>query len=227
MSATISEFLFFKVKPTVKPEDPSNAEGEALLNALRTVNQHSGYKSSVWGRSVEDENTLVWVVDWTDARGSTISNSLTPFLDPSNSQPPIALYATLTPPISNTDTLTQNPVTELCILPFASSLTTEETKQLHSDLISFRTTLVEQLPQTVGPRSWAMGHVDRPSTIKHGKSPSGMAVLHLLAVGWESVEAHMNAKQTEQFGRSIAPIREKMLGPVPGLELKHVRFQKV
>lgn len=72
-----------------------------------------------------------------------------------------------------------------------------------------------------------MGHVDRPSTIKHGKSPSGMAVLHLLAVGWESVEAHMNAKQTEQFGRSIAPIREKMLGPVPGLELKHVRFQKV
>jgi hypothetical protein len=118
-------------------------------------------------------------------------------------------------------------MTELCILPFASSLSAAETKQLHSDLISFRTTLVEQLPQTVRPRSWAMGHVDRPSMVKHGKSPSGMAVLHLLAVGWESVEAHMNAKQTEEFGRSIAPIREKVLGPVPGLELKHVRFRKV
>jgi hypothetical protein len=62
MSETISEFMFFKVKPTVKPEDPSNAEGEALLHALRTVFQQSGYKSSAWGRSTEDENTLVWVV---------------------------------------------------------------------------------------------------------------------------------------------------------------------
>ncbi|KAJ5612995.1 hypothetical protein N7510_006189 [Penicillium lagena] len=164
----------------------SNAKGEALLQALRTVYQQSGQKSSVWGRSAEDEDNLVWVVD----------------------------------------TLTKNPVTDLSILPFASSLAASETMQLHSDLISFRTTLVGQLPQTVRPRSWAMGQIDRPSMVKHDKSPSGMAVLHLLAVGWESVEAHMNAKQTEEFGRSIAPIRDKMLGPVPGLGLKHVRFQK-
>jgi hypothetical protein len=72
-----------------------------------------------------------------------------------------------------------------------------------------------------------MGHVDRPNTVQHDKSPSGQARIHLLAVGWESTEAHEDAKQTKEFIDGIAPIREKLLPPVPGLEMKHVRFQKV
>lgn len=100
-------------------------------------------------------------------------------------------------------------------------------KDLSGDLINFRAALVEKMPQEAGPQSWAMGHVDRPSPLKHEKSPTGQAVLHYLAVGWESVETHKKAKETEQFGRSIAPIRQKMLPPVPGLEMKHVKFQGV
>lgn len=118
-------------------------------------------------------------------------------------------------------------MTELCALPFPSNLSVPETKQLSTDLINFRTTLVEQLPQAAGPRSWAMGHVDRPSLVPHEKSASGRALVHLLAVGWESVEAHKNAKETEQFVKGITPIREKMLSPVPGLEMRHVSFQKI
>lgn len=98
---------------------------------------------------------------------------------------------------------------------------------MNADLLNFRTALVEQLPQADRPRSWAMGHVDRPSMVQHVKSPSGHAVLYLLAIGWETVEAHMQAKETEQFQHSVAPIREKMLAPVPGLEMKHVSFRKV
>lgn len=103
----------------------------------------------------------------------------------------------------------------------------QETKKLSADLINFRTALVEQLPQKAGPQSWAMGHVDRPSPLKHEKSPTGYAVLRFLAVGWDSVETHKNAKETEQFVKSIEPIREKMLPPVPGLEMKHVKFSSV
>lgn len=62
MSQTVSEFIFFKVKPTVRPEDPENEEGEALLNVFRRATHASGHKSSSWGRAVEDEDTLVWVV---------------------------------------------------------------------------------------------------------------------------------------------------------------------
>ncbi|KAJ5669708.1 hypothetical protein N7462_010778 [Penicillium macrosclerotiorum] len=244
MSQAISEFIYFKVKPEVKPEDPASDEGAALLRVFRATQQQSGHQSSAWGRAVEDENTLVWVVDtqscihpsapantlqspdWTDARSSTTAAHLEPFLLDTR-QPPTALYTTLNPPISSTDTLTKNPVTELCCLPFASNLTVHEMRQLNADLISFRTALVEQLPQAAGPRSWTMGHVDRPSAVEHVKSPSGHAVVHFIAVGWDSVEAHKRAKDTKEFVASIAPIREKMLSTVPGLEMKHVSFQKI
>lgn len=106
-------------------------------------------------------------------------------------------------------------------------MTVPETKQLNADLINFRTAIVEQLPPEFGPRSWAMGHVDRPSILPHSKSPSGEVTVQLVVVGWESVEAHMKAKESAQFVSGIAPIREKMVSPVPGLEMKHVSFQAI
>lgn len=151
---------------------------------------------------------------------------LLPFLEPSN-QTPIAIYTTLQAPISSTSTLTKNPVTELCVLPFPSNLSSEQTRELNGDLIRFRAALVEQLPQEEVPLSWAMGHVDRPSPLQHGDSPTGQAVAHFLAVGWASIAAHEKARETPQFKESIAYVREKMLPPIPGLEMKHVSFKKV
>lgn len=139
----------------------------------------------------------------------------------------MAIYTTLSPTGSGTDTLVTNPVTELCALTFPNSLSAAETKELHAHLNNFRAALLDQLPAGSGPQSWAMGRVDRPSAVPHPKSPSGKAVVHLLAIGWESVELHMKAKGTEQFANGIAPIRERMLPPIPGLELKHVSFQKL
>lgn len=72
-----------------------------------------------------------------------------------------------------------------------------------------------------------MGYVERPGTLQHEKSGDGQAFVHLLAVGWESVEKHMEIKGTKEFTGSIQPIREKMLSPVPGLGMKHVSFTQV
>lgn len=87
--------------------------------------------------------------------------------------------------------------------------------------------MVEQLPKGSGLKSWSMGEVDRPSLVQHAKSPSGQATLHLLVVGWESIDAHKKSRETEQFVSSISPIREKSLGAIPGLEVKHVSFHKI
>ncbi|KAJ5959603.1 uncharacterized protein N7479_006753 [Penicillium vulpinum] len=227
MSRNVSQVTFFRVKSSVKPEDPSSEEGEALLRIFRTTQQQSGHDSSSWGRTSEDENTIVWVVDWTEARSSMNIRLLDPFLAPDNPQPPSSLHVTFSPPLSSTEILTRNPVTELCTLAFPSDLEARAVRQINGDLINFRTTLVEQLPQAAGPRSWSMGHVDRPSKLPHARSPSGQAFAHLLAVGWDSIEAHFKAKETEKFVESIAPLREKMLAPIPGLEMKHVSFQKI
>src|SRR3954469_8201146 len=62
MSQSICQFIFFRVKPSVKPEDPSNEEGYALMGVLRATKHQNGHQSSSWGRTVEDTNTIVWVV---------------------------------------------------------------------------------------------------------------------------------------------------------------------
>lgn len=61
MSQTV-EFIFFQLKASVKPEDTNNDEGSGLLNILQTTKQQSGYHSSAWGRTVEDENVVAWVI---------------------------------------------------------------------------------------------------------------------------------------------------------------------
>lgn len=62
MSQTVSQIIFFRVKSSVKPEDPVSEEGEALLKIFRTTQQQSGHKHSSWGRTVEDKDTIVWVI---------------------------------------------------------------------------------------------------------------------------------------------------------------------
>lgn len=131
------------------------------------------------------------------------------------------------PSIIDTETLTANPVTELCALAFPTSMTPDEHKALSQDLINFRTALTEHLPEKDQPKSWAMGQVERPGAVEHQASSSGKAFVHFLAVGWENVEKHLTMKGSKEFMESIKPIREKMLTPVGGLKMKHVSFQRL
>jgi hypothetical protein len=62
MSQTVSQVTFFRVKSSVKPEDPTNEEGEALMRIFITTKHQSGHQHSSWGRTSEDEDTIVWVV---------------------------------------------------------------------------------------------------------------------------------------------------------------------
>ncbi|KAE8137595.1 hypothetical protein BDV38DRAFT_282843 [Aspergillus pseudotamarii] len=225
MALLVSEFIHFQLKPSVKPEDPSNEEGQALLQLFQTAKHQSGYKSSAWGRTIEDENIIVWVVNWADAHEGIQPQLLGPYLEPDTQVS--VIFTTLTPSITETESLTTNPVTELVALTFPSSLTPDEQKKLNADLIEFRAALTEELPKGGRPKSWAMAQVERPGTLDHEKSPSGQAVLHLLAVGWDSVDVHKAARETEEFKRTIAPIREKAIPSVPPLGMKHVSFRKV
>ncbi|KAI1834415.1 hypothetical protein DTO006G1_48 [Penicillium roqueforti] len=227
MSPIVSQVVFFRVKRSVKPEDPSSIEGKSLMRIFQATQHQSGHARSSWGYTFEDKDTIVWVVDWTDPRSTIDIQLINEFLAPDNPQPPSSLRVTFSPPLSATETLTKNPVTELCTLSFPSDLEVSGMKQIDADLISFRIAMVEQLPQSMGPRSWSMGHVDRPSKLPHENSPSGQAFAHLLAVGWNSMEAHRKADKTENYARSMAPLRKKMLPPIPGLETKHVSFQKI
>jgi hypothetical protein len=62
MSQVSSEFIFFKVKCDVEPEDPGSDMGVGLMRVFLATKQQSGHHSSAWGRAVEDPNMIVWVI---------------------------------------------------------------------------------------------------------------------------------------------------------------------
>ncbi|KAL1970106.1 hypothetical protein VTN77DRAFT_6511 [Rasamsonia byssochlamydoides] len=229
--ATITEIIYFRLKPSVKPEEAAaegtHSEGAAFLDLLFRTTERNGHLSSAWGRTEEDANSVVWVIEWADSSASARIDDLQPFIDPSSPEI-INFFAILNPPISTTDTLTKNPVTELVTLAVPSNLTPSEQKKWHEGSVAFRSALLEKIPQEdIRPLSWSMGYVERPATFEHPQSPTGHAFIYVSAIGWGSVEKHYAARETKEFADAIKPLREKMLLPAKGLAMKHVRFRKI
>ena len=59
---TITELIYLPFKPTVKPEDAHNAEGQEFVKKVETTKNQIGYVGSSWGRSLEDNNLVVWAI---------------------------------------------------------------------------------------------------------------------------------------------------------------------
>ncbi|RMJ25153.1 hypothetical protein PHISP_03980 [Aspergillus sp. HF37] len=221
-TSTVTEVVFFRVRPEIKPEAPeTNQDSYNLLWLLRDTKQQHGHMGSAWGRTVEDEDVIVWVLAWADARGTSRSVLLQPYLAPTTEV--LTLFTTLTPAV-DIGTLCGNPVTELCPLTFPTSLTPDKHNEVNEALIKLRSEMLENIQVSDGeeakkvrPRNWSMGHVDRPGTRSHPTSPSGEAFVVFLFIGWESVDAHLRARETEQFLENMKPLREMMLPTGAGL----------
>ncbi|OOF98929.1 hypothetical protein ASPCADRAFT_2353 [Aspergillus carbonarius ITEM 5010] len=214
----ITEFIYFHLNPSIKPEDPTNEAGASLLELFQNTKHQNGYQGSAWGRSIEDNNVIVWVI--------------------APNKPLTTFFATLSPPLnlpssSNTSPITF-PITELFTPFFPSTLTPKETTSVHESLVSFRNELMNNLSEEQRPGAFVMGQVERPGSRRHGGSPSGEAFGMVVVVGWGSLEMHMGVKGTEAFGRGIQPIREWMLkgdGSGEGEEgfgiMRHVEFKEI
>jgi len=158
--------------------------------------------------------------EWKDGTGSVPLLPLSSILDPNST--PITFHTSITPPIAHD--LCASPVIELVVLAFPSTLTLSEKTNLDTDLINFRSTLLNLCGAK--PASFcSVGWLDRPGTVQHPESPSGEASLCIFVVGWGSKEEHEAARATEEFGKGIKPIREHMLPAVKELQMRHVRFK--
>ncbi|RAH42453.1 uncharacterized protein BO95DRAFT_370778 [Aspergillus brunneoviolaceus CBS 621.78] len=240
---SVTEFIYFHVKDSVRPEDPAHSdEGAALLQVFQNTKHQNGYKGSVWGRAVEDASLIVWAIDWNDAHtGANPTTTLAPFL-PSDNAEITTIFATLTPSTTTTpssasennknptttETLRSNPTTELWTPAFPTSLSPEEVNAVHADLIGLRAAVTERLPEGKRAVSFAMGQVERPGTMTHEQSETGEAFVVVVAAGWASVEVHLAGKETEAFQTAIGKVRARLLAPVRGLGgLKHFEFAGV
>ncbi|OJD15445.1 hypothetical protein AJ78_04286 [Emergomyces pasteurianus Ep9510] len=155
-SNSVTELVYLTFKEGVKPEDPENFDGRVFTDALEAVKLQSGYRYSSWGRTVEDENDIVWFVAWKDATSSVPLSQITSILSPSST--PITIHTTLTPPVPLKH-LTTTPIVELAILPFPSALPFEEKAFINTSLSNLRTTLLNIKPSD--------GDEDLPAAKQH------------------------------------------------------------
>ncbi|KAL4970709.1 uncharacterized protein BDV14DRAFT_161738 [Aspergillus stella-maris] len=226
----VTEFVYFTPKSSVKPEDPKNEEGAALLEVFKTVKQQSGYLGSAWGRTKEDDKALIWAIDWEDSH-SGISNQtspLTPYLEPDTNI--TKLFTTLSPTDDDnpaTQTLLSNPITELAPLPFPSILSNDDRSAVSAAIVSLRKACHEENEEKVRCKTFMIGQIERPGELEHEKAEGGKVFVHLLVAGWKDVDQHMGARETEGFKKSIGPIRERMAPPMEKLGMRHVKFQEV
>lgn len=65
MVNTVTEFIFLRLKPEVRPEDPESEGGKKFLEIANALKQQRGYQGSSWGRTAEVEQDIVWAVgEW-------------------------------------------------------------------------------------------------------------------------------------------------------------------
>ncbi|KAK2750578.1 hypothetical protein FQN57_002649 [Myotisia sp. PD_48] len=224
MSPPSIEFLYLTVRPDIRPEDPDSEGGRSFTSMQTAVEHGGGLKHSRWGRTLENENNIVWIIEWADHSGCVPLSLLNPILEPESI--PVSFHVTLTPSLENIfeDKPDTSPVIELAALAFPDNFEPTVKANLNHDLVNFRTALLH-LRESKPPDSFSMGWVERPSTVKHPDSESGQASLVIMVVGWESKEDHMAASKTEEFERAIGPLKRTMLPALQVLEMRHVKLR--
>lgn len=66
----VTEFIILTLKPNTPLEDPATEAGKVFLKAIYDIKSVHGYRSASWGRSLEDENVVVWAIGMSCLTGS-------------------------------------------------------------------------------------------------------------------------------------------------------------
>ncbi|KAI9846901.1 MAG: hypothetical protein M1837_003513 [Sclerophora amabilis] len=218
----VTESAHLTFPPGTTFEDPSTAAGGIWQDSLATLRRQDGYQRSYWGRKVESPNDTDW--DSLDAHEKFMAAAeYGPFVKNlvSMLEAPPALHHTAFSPWPATRALsnTSSPVTELVTFHFPASFADDDNDD---DVSSFDATFAEFakiVDEADGFRARASGWV--VEQLEHDKAGKGKAFD--LAFGWDSVDAHLQFRETKAFQDSIGPIR----GKVAGVQSCHVSFAEV
>ncbi|KAI9738796.1 MAG: hypothetical protein M1834_008303 [Cirrosporium novae-zelandiae] len=213
-----TEFCITAITPGAKLGDKTTRAGKTWASILECIAKQPGYQRIYWGYEVEHENNVDLLVDWdsVDAHkrfmaspeygpfggefGSIMGGPVHVHHRNMQPHPPIAPFSA--------------PVTELCTFFLAPDISPEAQKKYEAEMKSFAEVIEKHAK---GCKGTSMGWV--MEQMSHGNL--GKTKAHTLAVGWESVEAHMAYRETKEFQDSIKPVREL----VKGAEVHHVKLQ--
>ena len=135
------------------------------------------------------------------------------------------------------------PITELAFFALARSAPESAKSALEDKVLNLAKTCVEKssypsssttedsgggggVEAEIGVRatSFATGWV--LEDMDHHAGTAGPAISLGLMLGWESKEAHLQAKESERFRRAVQPVRDAALPAEPGRGMYHVAFTR-
>jgi len=222
MSENATEIVYIPMKPGL---DLSTDEAkETWESTLSTIAKQPGAKALYWGRQIENPDTVQMAVEWEsieDHRTFEKTPGYQPFLAPimdklASGDDPTIFHINFPTSQSGSDNPFTMPVTECINAFFAPDYNQEE---YSSQFSTFRT-MATEIPN-VEAKGVIGGWSVEPQ--KHESLGEGVdGKLFAAFIGWPSVDAHMEFRKTEDFGKLIPHPR----GGPKGMKVWHVAFQQ-
>ncbi|KAK5192463.1 hypothetical protein LTR99_009784 [Exophiala xenobiotica] len=205
----VTEIAFLPLQEGKFPDDRTSVPGQVHVDVLDILLSQPGCQRCYWGRQVEDRNLLRWFVDWDniDSHKKFMNSALyKPFLDRFRlilGGPTNLYHAQFTPhPPTAALSDTTSPTTEIVTMWFPTSYSEEDKKKVVDDAKAL-VAVVEKEAKTyrASAGGWVEEDIDIPGTDEKGKA-------YVLLIGWTSVEAHMEFRETNAFKENIHYLRD-------------------
>ncbi|KIW19438.1 hypothetical protein PV08_00010 [Exophiala spinifera] len=218
-----TEFIFFHLDSTIQPEDPNNQKGQEVLKILHGVKSHDACEWAGWGRTEENPNALILVLEWSHRSVNLSTNSLQAL---AKAEPPIIRLKTrLERPLSSVGGLLASPCVDVTTLPFVGSSTLEDRIKDLKAVSRMRQCVTQEVLPEVRPDYYILSTAGSFAELDSDKSPTGRVEICMAVVGWRSRQQHYDMWKEQSFKDMIPDLRERMSPYPPGLGITHTAFQ--
>ncbi|KAK3077699.1 hypothetical protein LTS18_009539, partial [Coniosporium uncinatum] len=204
-----TEVAFLPLIPGVDIDNEKSLDCKVWKDCLVTLSEQDGFIKSFYGRQVENKDMLQWMIVWRDVAAHmafTKSEAYQPFVKHIStllSGPAYLHHVHFRTPFA---AVASAPVTEMLTMYFKPTISYAQQEEAEKAVDELVAAAQRHASGFKGAASgWAVELIKHESLVNeiHEK---GMAFL--VALGWESVDAHMAFRETKEFKRYIEPLRD-------------------
>ncbi|KAL9043479.1 MAG: hypothetical protein Q9214_003337 [Letrouitia sp. 1 TL-2023] len=196
MAIPATEVVSLPLIPGLDIEDPNTAAGKIWSDTLALLRDQEGYQRSYYGRHVENWDSVDAHAKFTtQTYYETMVKNITSILDS-----PVNIIHTNFSPHPPSPAVSST-VTEVVALYFPSTISDSEKSSFEESIQKFKKICEDHAKDYNG---FASGWV--VEELEHEEIEGKAKVYHCL-LGWESVEAHLAFRETQEFQDNIYLMR--------------------
>ncbi|KAF1988351.1 hypothetical protein K402DRAFT_33564 [Aulographum hederae CBS 113979] len=216
-----SEIALLPLADGVDLSDPKSDGAKILADSLTTISKQKGFRKAYHGTQLEHPDLLVLVVVWkniTSHTDFTNTPQYQPFvknIEKILRAPAFLHHAHFRVPFEEA---AKAPVVEMLTCYFPADINypdQEEFEKVSDELFEAAKTHSEGYVGFAG--GWVAEDLKHESLIEE---IGGKGKAYVAAVGWKSVDAHKEFRETDAFKKKIGPMREA----AEGMQMYHVSF---